>query len=52
MVRNAKTLRDRHFRRTDVEAAVHLHGVTIDDFAAESTRQRKRQRALPATGRA
>ena len=39
VVRNAAPLRDRDFPRADVETAIDLHGIAIDDFAPQLFRE-------------
>ena len=50
-MRNARFLRRRRTRGDDAQIAIHLHGVGIDDAAAELFRQGQRQRRLAAGGR-
>ena len=50
VVRDPPPLGDRQFRGADVHAAVQLHGVGVDDLAAEPLRQVQRQRALARAG--
>jgi hypothetical protein len=56
VMRDPPPLRDRQLRRTDVHAAVELHGVCVHDLSGstgvpESGRQVERQRGLPRPGR-
>ena len=51
VVRNAATLGGRQFGGADVHAAVELHGVGVDDLAAEPLGDVECQRALAGAGR-
>ena len=50
-MRHARLLRRRRPRGDDAQIAIDLHGIGIDDDAAELLRQRERQRRLAAGGR-
>src|SRR5207248_4823513 len=51
-MRHARFLRRRRARRENAQVAIDLHGIGIDDRAAERLGQGKRQRRLAARGRA
>ena len=52
MVFDAATPVERQFRGADVHAAVELHGVDVDDLAAEPFRQVESEVGLAGRGRA
>src|SRR5205085_3577131 len=51
MMRHALSFRKRHFGRGDLDLAIDLHRVAIDDLAIEAQRERDAERALPRRGR-
>ena len=49
MVRDTQTLDRRRFGRADVETAIDLNRIVVDDFAAEGGGERQGESALAAT---
>ena len=50
-MRNAALLRHRQLRRANVEVAINLQRIAIDDFAIELAGQEQSQIALSGAGR-
>src|SRR6266567_1316568 len=51
MMWHAAALSERNLRRGNLNPPVNLHGVTVDDFSAETQRQLDSQRALAGSSR-